>query len=112
MFTDLDCTDSKGRDRLVPASGADAASPFIVRHGRFEFRMFRPSPAASLMTEIRARAVAPAELSCCPDGHTLQFPLADRATEYRPRSVQLISAFDIGPNVRISHRTGDLGRRE
>src|SRR5262249_34040963 len=39
--------------------------------------------------------------------HSCAFPLADRAAEYRHRSAQLISAFDIGPRVRISGMTGE-----
>src|SRR5262245_2227041 len=46
----------------------------------------------------------------CLDARTLQFLPANPATEYLPRSVQLISAFGISPSVRISHRTAELGR--
>src|SRR5262249_44455309 len=35
------------------------------------------------------------------------FPLANPAAAYRHRSAQLISAFGIGPSVRISQRTGE-----
>jgi len=42
----------------------------------------------------------------------LLFPLANPAAAYRHRSVQLISAFGIGPNVRISHKTVEQCRRD
>ena len=42
---------------------------------------------------------------------TVRFPLANPAAECRLRSVQSESAFGIGPSVRISHRTAELGRR-
>src|SRR5262249_40881080 len=40
---------------------------------------------------------------------TVRFPLANPAAECRLRSVQSESAFGIGPSVRISHRTAELG---
>jgi len=40
------------------------------------------------------------------DACTLQFPPANPADAYRHHSVQLISAFGIGPTVRIAHFAG------
>jgi hypothetical protein len=37
---------------------------------------------------------------------------ANPVAAYRLRSAQLISAFGIGPSVRISHRTGEQCRRD
>jgi len=44
--------------------------------------------------------------------YTVQFPRADPAAEYRHRSAQSISAFGIGPSVRIFHTTDEPCRRD
>jgi hypothetical protein len=43
MFADLDCTDSKGRDRLAAASGADAVA--LSLFGTADLKQNVPSTA-------------------------------------------------------------------
>jgi hypothetical protein len=43
MFADLDCTDSKGRDRLAPTFGADAAA--LLLFGTADLNQNVPSTA-------------------------------------------------------------------
>src|SRR5262245_11129219 len=45
-----------------------------------------------------------------PDAHIWRFPPANPATEYRHRSAQSESAFDIGQSVRIWRKTGAICR--
>src|SRR5262249_24913713 len=106
-----------GSEKSKPRPGSSCSLYSAVYSTPLRMRKEIPSTAAH-----HNKSAAPALASAgqrqfkvrfhgkCSASESALLPLADQAAAYRPRSLQSISAFDIGPNVRISHTTAELGR--
>ena len=79
-------------------------------------RDYRPGAALLIGLQAPATSATNQHSAPCrrraffPDAHIVRFPPANPAAEYRSRSAQSKSAFDIGQCVRIWRKTGALCR--